>query len=86
MSGSEPGNDIDFSTFIISLASNAAMQCDPNHRNYDLALARQTIDILAMLERKTAGNLNAEELDLIRGLLYQTRLAWSEAVKADAAQ
>lgn len=73
--------DMDFSTFVISLASNAAMQLDPDHRNYDLALARQNIDILAMLERKTAGNLTEGELELLRGLLYQTRLAFTDALK-----
>ncbi len=77
----DPG-DIEFSTFVISLASNAAMQLDAAHPAFDLALARQTIDILAMLEVKTAGNLSAAELDLLRGLLYQTRLAWSEAMKS----
>ena len=65
-----------------ALASNAAMQLDAGHPAFDLALARQTIDILAMLEVKTAGNLSAGELDLLRGLLYQTRLAFSEAMKS----
>jgi hypothetical protein len=74
--------DIEFSTFVISLASNAAMQLEAGHPAFDLALARQTIDILAMLEVKTAGNLTAEERDLLRGLLYQIRLAWNEAVRA----
>ena len=74
-------SDMDFSTFVISLASNAAMQLDHDHRNYDLALARQNIDILAMLERKTAENLTTGELELLRGLLYQTRLAYNDALK-----
>lgn len=71
--------ELDFSTFVLSLASNAAMQLDKGHKNYNPALAQQTIDILAMLEEKTAGNLSKEELDLLRGLLYQTRLAYCEA-------
>lgn len=76
--------DIDFSTFVISLGSGAAMQLDPSNENYDLALANQTIDILSMLEQKTAGNLTADEADLLRGILYQTRLAWADARKASA--
>ncbi len=76
--------DIDFSTFVISLGSSAAMQLDPSNENYDLALANQTIDILSMLEQKTAGNLTAEEADLLGGILYQTRLAWADARKASA--
>ncbi len=71
--------DIDFSAFIISLGSNVMLQLDKGSELYDLGLARQTIEILAMLELKTAGNLTTEETDLLRGLLYQTRLAWSEA-------
>jgi hypothetical protein len=74
--------DIDFSTFVISLGSNAALQMDPAGGAFDLALAKQTIDILAMLEQKTAGNLTREEDDLLRGLLYQSRLAWFEASKS----
>jgi len=73
--------DIDFSTFVISLGSNAALQMDPGGGAYDLALAKQTIDILAMLEQKTAGNLTREEDVLLRGILYQSRLAWFEASK-----
>jgi hypothetical protein len=82
MSGPADREDMEFSTFVISLASNAAMQLDAGHPAFDLALARQTIDILAMLEVKTAGNLSAGELDLLRGLLYQTRLAFAEAMKS----
>lgn len=74
--------DIDFSTFVISLGSNAAMQLDPSQSGFDLALAKQTIDILAMLEQKTAGNLTAEEDELLRNVLAQTRLAWREASRA----
>jgi len=81
MSDSSGPGDIDFSTFVISLASNAAMQLDPSDPSHDLGLARQNIDILAMLERKTAGNLTKEEQDLLRGLLYQTRLAYNDAVR-----
>ncbi|MBL8786611.1 MAG: DUF1844 domain-containing protein [Deltaproteobacteria bacterium] len=73
---------MDFSTFVISLGSNAALQMDPAGGAFDLALAKQTIDILAMLEQKTAGNLTREEDDLLRGLLYQSRLAWFEASKS----
>jgi len=74
--------DIDFSTFVISLGRNAAMQLDPNSKGYNVALAKQTIDILAMIEQKTAGNLTKEEADLLRDVLYQTRLAWRDAARA----
>ena len=78
--GSQP--DADFSSFVISLGSTAAMQLDPTSEGYSLELARHTIDILAMLEAKTAGNLSKDEADLLSGVLYQTRLAFCEAEKA----
>lgn len=72
---------MDFSTFLISLASNVSIHLDPNHKAYDLGLARQTIDILEMLEAKTAGNRSDEEEKLLAGLLYQTRVAYVDATK-----
>lgn len=76
--------EIDFSTFVISLGSSAALQLDPSQPDFDLALAQNTIDILAMLQAKTAGNLSAEEADLLRDILYQTRVAWADAKKTSA--
>ncbi len=74
--------DINFSTFIISLGRNAAMQMDAGSKGFNLALAKQSIDILAMIEQKTAGNLTQEEAELLRDILYQSRLAWREASRA----
>ena len=77
--------EIDFTTFVISLATNAAMQLDPTHKNFSLSLAKQTIEILEMLEEKTAGNLTSDEENLVRRVLYQTRLAYCEATPGGAA-
>ncbi len=73
---------MDLSTFLISLASNVSVHLDANHKAYDVALAKQTIDILEMLEAKTQGNRTDEEDALIEGLLYRTRLAYCDAVKS----
>ena len=74
---------MDFSTFVISLGSNALMQVssEGNGELSDeaLALARQSIDILEMLEKKTAGNLTEDEAGLLKAVLYQTRMAFIEA-------
>lgn len=75
---------MEFSTFVISLGSSAVLQLDPSNENFNLDHAQQTIDILAMLEVKTAGNLSEDEAQLLRGVLYQTRLAWADARKASA--
>lgn len=73
---------IDFSTFLISLGSNVSVHLDPKHKAYDPVLAKQTIDILELLAEKTAGNRTPEEDTLLQGLLYQTRLAYCDAVKS----
>ena len=73
--------DISFTQFVISLASSAAIhfgdipdpdggtQAEPN-----LEGARQMIDILALLEEKTRGNLTAEERQVLEQVLYELRL------------
>jgi hypothetical protein len=80
----DPMESIDFSGFIISLGSNVlfhlglAEQADGEKGDVNLPLAKQTIGILAMLEAKTAGNLNEAEEKLLSGVLYQIRLSYVE--------
>jgi len=50
----------------------------------DLAGARETIDILALLAEKTRGNLTPEEHRLLDNSLYELRLAWMEMSKRQA--
>lgn len=81
------GGPIDFSTFILSLASSVqiSMGIVPNPMtgtvNKDLNHAKQTIDILGMLEEKTAGNLNPEESGMLKNILYQLRMQFVEIQK-----
>jgi len=78
---------IDFTTFIFSLGSSAMMHLgDAPHPETgvvrkDLALARETIDLIAMLREKTKGNLTAEEDRFIGALLYDLRMRFIEAAK-----
>ena len=73
---------IDFSTFVISLNSSALVQLgileEPGtgQKSKNLALAKQTIDILAMLEEKTKGNLNRDEENILKSLLYDLRMLY----------
>tara|TARA_Y100001934_G_C11835015_1_gene532395 strand:- start:60 stop:302 length:243 start_codon:yes stop_codon:yes gene_type:complete len=74
---------MDFSTFVISLGSNALIQLGqgpdgPTGQAGDRELAKQSIDILTMLEEKTAGNLSDDESALLQSVLYQTRMAYIE--------
>jgi hypothetical protein len=49
----------------------------------DLAIARNSIDILDMLKRRTAGNLEQEESDFLEQALYQLRMNYLEELEAD---
>jgi hypothetical protein len=80
---------ISFVAFILSLASNAAVHFgdmpDPatnEVRQPDLDAAAQFIEIIAMLEEKTRGNLAADERQFIEQVLYELRLRFVEVKKA----
>lgn len=45
------------------------------------AEARRVIDWLAMLERKTAGNLSAEELKILTDIVFQLRAAYLQRTR-----
>ncbi len=45
----------------------------------NLDLAQHTIDMIAMLEEKTRGNLTNDEDSLLKTLLSEIRLAYVEA-------
>lgn len=74
--------EINFTTFVLSLNSSAlvhlGIQNDPlsGGLSENLPVAKQTIDILAMLEEKTKGNLNDEERRLITHVLYELRMLY----------
>jgi hypothetical protein len=78
---------VDFHTFVLSLGSSALLHLgeieNPNDgvSQKDLPLAKHTIDILAMLEEKTKGNLSTAEEKLMESLLYDLRLRYVEATK-----
>jgi hypothetical protein len=75
---------VDFHTFVLSLGSSALLHLgelehpDAGEKRQDLPLAKHTIDILAMLEEKTRGNLTGPEEKLIQSLLYDLRLRYVE--------
>lgn len=79
---------VDFHTFILSLGSSALLHLgelehpDGREAQPDLPLAKHTIDIIAMLQAKTKGNLTPPEERLIESLLYDLRLRYVEHSKA----
>ncbi|MBL9042052.1 MAG: DUF1844 domain-containing protein [Myxococcales bacterium] len=82
--GHEP--EIDFVTFVMSLAASALLHLGEHEQGtaagpVDLPLAKQTIDIIGMLREKTRGNLSVEEDRLIETALYDLRLKFLHASK-----
>ena len=80
----QPG--ISFAGFVISLATTAAVHFgdmpDPNtgeRMEPDLVAAHQMIDLIALLQDKTKGNLTADEAKLVDDLLYELRMRFVQA-------
>ena len=76
---------LSFTAFVLSLASTAAIhfgdlpdpisgeRSEPNFEG-----ATQMIEILALLEQKTRGNLTAEEREVLSQVLYELRMRYVE--------
>jgi hypothetical protein len=89
MTADQPAT-VTFNTFILSLVTTAAVhfgdiappgsdtRMEPN-----LAGAAQMIEILGMLQQKTRGNLAPEEQQFLEQVLYELRMRYVEATKAD---
>ena len=77
---------LSFTAFVLSLASTAAIHFgdlpDPvtgERVEPNLDGAAQLIEILALLDQKTRGNLTAEERQVLEQVLYELRLRFVEA-------
>ncbi len=78
---------LDFATFVLSLSHSALMhlgeaphpESEKVERN--LPLAKQTIDLIGMIEEKTKGNLSGEEERLLGQILYDLRMRYVELSK-----
>lgn len=77
MEGPEP---LTFSAFVLGLASTALIHLgvhphpETGASVVDLTAAQQSIDVLALLQAKTKGNLTAEEEQLFTSILSDLRL------------
>jgi hypothetical protein len=87
----EQASGLSFVAFVLSLAHTAAVHFgdvpDPvsgKAAERNLAAAQQMIDILALLEEKTRGNLTAEERQLLDQILYELRLRFVEAQRGES--
>jgi hypothetical protein len=75
-----------FDIFVLSLNASALIHLGESRDadaatsetdGMNLPLARQTIDILSMLEEKTRGNLSGEEERLLHQILFDLRMRYS---------
>ena len=81
---------VTFAGFVLSLATTAAVHFgdipEPGtgqKLEANLTAAAQMIDIIAMLQEKTRGNLGDEEARLLDDLLYELRLRFVQAQQGE---
>ena len=83
----QPSQDLDFSTFIISLATSAQVGLgavphpETNQAVQNFPAAKQMIDIIALLKEKTKGNLTEAESSLLDQVLYNLRIHYVRAME-----
>jgi len=81
-----PIPELTFSAFVYSLSTSVLVHLgeipepvtDKMEKN--LPLAKQTIDILGILQEKTKGNLTPDEENLLNGFLYDLRMRYVKAM------
>lgn len=85
-----PDPGITFSGFILSLATTAAVHfgdiADPNtgtRATPNLEAAAQMIELIALLQEKTKGNLLEPEERLVDDLLYELRVRFVQAQQGE---
>jgi Domain of unknown function (DUF1844) len=82
-----PPPEISFAAFVVSLSTQALVHLgeipDPmtNQRQRDLPAAQHMIDILGMMADKTRGNLDHEEDNLLRSILFDLRMKYVETAR-----
>jgi len=83
----QPAQELDFSTFVISLATSAQVGLgavphpETNQSIQNFPAAKQMIDILALLKEKTKGNLTEAESSLLEQVLYNLRIHYVQAME-----
>lgn len=74
--------EVAFGSFVMSLATQVLVQLGEMPAPHgmeipvDLGAARQTIDIIAMLQKRTRGNLSAEEGRFLEEVLHSLRTSY----------
>lgn len=77
--------ELTFGQFIMSLNTSALFHLgalahpETGETALDLELAKHTIDTLAILQKKTAGNLEMDEKELLTNILYDLQMRFVQA-------
>ncbi|MEK6608077.1 MAG: DUF1844 domain-containing protein [Myxococcota bacterium] len=80
---------VDFATFVMSLSTPAYFYMGEvphpgtGRVERDLVLAKETIDLLGLLQEKTRGNLTPEEQQLLDSVLYELRVKYVEELRKE---
>lgn len=81
-----PPADFDFLVYSLRLQAELNMGLLPfgENRKPDFELGRHNIDLLAMLQEKTKGNLSAEEQHSLDNSVTELRFHWVQASERQA--
>jgi hypothetical protein len=83
-----PESEVNFSSFVMSLATQAMVQlgqmAPPPGMEIpvDVESGKGTIDILAMIQQKTRGNLSKQEAKFLEDVLHTLRISYVKRAKA----
>lgn len=86
--GESPLAEPTLSTLLLSLSTQALMHLgeipdlSTGAPQRDLGAARSIIDLIAVLQEKTRGNLDADEAALLERILYDLRMRFVEIVRS----
>jgi len=87
MEEAPPESEVNFSSFVMSLATQAMVQlgqmAPPPGMEIpvDVESGKGTIDILAMIQQKTRGNLSTEEAKFLEDVLHTLRVSYVKRAK-----
>jgi hypothetical protein len=79
--------EVTFATFVMSLNTSVLYHLgelrdpDTGRTEVNFDLARHAIDTLVLLEQKTKGNLTRDEEELLKNILYDTKIRFVKVVK-----
>ena len=79
--------EVTFMAFIMSLNTSALFHlgeiADPQtgEKMIDFSLARHAIDTLVLLREKTKGNLDSDESEMLKNVLYDVKMRFVQVVK-----